>query len=205
MSPCQIRKGASRIFWLDRMLANPRPKPTPCSPRMRLGKQPQTRNHRLEGVQRRNHLTKIWDAPRFQEPPSHISAIMLHSAAVSRLATRFGAVGSHEFRVDECLRPRAGFRKCARQSRRSCRRRHVMRNSVATGVCVAQAYRTSAGMRPDFVLKSRRPASTNQSWPMHHRWNCLHQAAWIPRPRRHLANSSRRRLTAESRRQSERQ
>lgn len=33
-------------------------KPTSCSLRMLLGKQPQARNHRLGGLSRRNHLTK---------------------------------------------------------------------------------------------------------------------------------------------------
>ena len=45
---CLVRQGA----------AGRKPKPTPCSPQMLLGKQPQARNHRLEGLPCCNPLTK---------------------------------------------------------------------------------------------------------------------------------------------------
>ena len=130
--------------------------------------------------------------------------LALQSVSASRPATRFGAVCSHGFRVDDCIDSRAGFRNCvrARRSRRGCRGHHAVRNSAATGVRVSQAHRTAAGRRMDFVLKSCRSTYIDLSWPMHRRWNCSRQAAWIPRPRKRLENSSRRQSTAQSRRQS---
>ena len=59
--------GRIPYFLVGQDAAGRKPKPTPCSPQMPLGKQPQARNRRLEGLLRCNHLTKKYRMTRFPE------------------------------------------------------------------------------------------------------------------------------------------
>ena len=51
-------KGYIPYFLVGQDAAGRKLKPTPRSPQMLLGKQPQARNHRLAGLPRRNRLTE---------------------------------------------------------------------------------------------------------------------------------------------------
>ena len=59
--------GRIPYFLVGQDAAGRKPKPTPCSPQMLLGKQSQARNRRLEGLSRCNHLTKNTGCTRFSE------------------------------------------------------------------------------------------------------------------------------------------
>ena len=59
--------GCVSYFLIGQGAAGRKPKPTPRSPQMPLGKQPQARNHRLERLPRRNQLTKKLGCSRFPE------------------------------------------------------------------------------------------------------------------------------------------